>query len=171
MKQNQITYKPYSCERQNTSTGTNFFFDTDWGVRYVAHFFNYGYLFGSVQLGCQFYSFDLFPIGMYKPPKGTPEDLRIAATIQHLFAGWFEQISNVVIAVYEDSDGYQRARRRKFESWFESSGVDYIEKHDFDFAEEDGTRLASLFIHTDFDRKQQAIDNFVYAIVNGHVSI
>lgn len=170
MRQSQIT-KPYSCEREDTPTGTNFLFATDWGVRYVAHFFNYGYLFGSDQLGCHFYSFDLFPVGMYRPPKGTPEDLRIAATVQHLFTNWFEQINNIIIAVYEESDGLQQARRRKFENWFEESGVDYIEKHDFDFADEEGARLASLFIRTDFESKQRAIDNFVYAIVNGHVAI
>lgn len=171
MKRSQITYNPYNCEREDTPTGTNFFYDTDWGVRYVAHFSSYGYLFGAAQLDCQFYSFDLFPVGMHKPPKGTPEDLRIAATVQYLFTSWFEQINNVVIAVYEDSDMLQRARRKKFESWFESSGTDYVEKHDFEFAEEEGTRLASLFIHTAFAQKQQAIDNFVYAIVNGHISI
>ena len=137
----------------------------------MAHFSNYGYLFGAAQLDCQFYSFDLFPVGMYKPPKGMPEDLRIAATVQHLFTGWFVQIRNIIIVVYEDSDILQQARRRKFESWFASSDTDYIEKHDFEFADEEGTRLSSLFVHSDFERKQQAIDNFVYAIVNGHVYI
>ncbi|QDK78788.1 hypothetical protein EXU85_09290 [Spirosoma sp. KCTC 42546] len=171
MKRSQITYNPYSCTREDTPTGTDFFFTTDWEVRYVAHFSSYGYLFGADQIGCQFYSFDLFPVGMYKPPKGTPEDLRIAATVQYLFATWFEQMSNIIIAVYEDSDRLQHARRKKFESWFEDSGVDYIEKHDFEFTEEEGTRLASLFIHMDFVAKEQAITNFISAIVNGHVSI
>ncbi|MCK8495270.1 hypothetical protein M0L20_25600 [Spirosoma sp. RP8] len=73
----------------------------------MAHFFNYGYLFVADQLGCQFYSFDLFPIGMYKPPKGIPEDHWLTATVQYLFAQRFEQLSNIIIAVYEDSDGSQ----------------------------------------------------------------
>lgn len=165
MNQGPNLHNPYKYKKEANPQGALLFFETDYGVKYVAQFYSYGYLFGSQQLGCQFYSFDLVPIGAHKPPKGTPTDLRISDTVRAMFIDWLDQKTNIIVAIYEDCDSSQAARRKKFGKWFEDSGIEYIEKHDIDFKD----RLTSLFIHVDFGNKDAAMENFIYAVENEHV--
>lgn len=103
-----------------TSEGDKILYDfvTEREVRYVAYFSDYEYMFGTHDLGCNFLSFDLTVVGSLRPPRGTPPDPRIADTVRLIFEQTFEQIQNVVIAVYDSTDQGELARRRKFDQWF-----------------------------------------------------
>ncbi len=84
-------------------------------------------MFGTHDLGCQLYMFDLIVIGSLLPPPGTPIDPRIGDTVSYFFRRVFERIDNVVIAVYDSSDQHERQRARRFSSWANKARIDYVE--------------------------------------------
>lgn len=146
-------------------------FETERKVRYVAYFSDYGYMFGNHDLDCNFFSFDLIVVGSLRPPKGTPPDPRIADTVRTIFIEIFQEIDNVVIAVYDSSDQSELARRRKFDQWFMGGGLDYVEKVDFEIPGEYYTLLSSVFLHTDLPNKEAVLNRYTLILEGGNIPL
>ena len=146
-------------------------FETERKVRYVAYFSDYGYMFGTHHLDCHFLSFDITVVGSLRPPKGTPPDPRIADTVRTIFTEIFQEIDNVVIAVYDSSDQSELARRRKFDQWFTKGKLDYIEKIDFEVPSEYYTLISSVFLHTDIPNKEEILDHYALVLEGGNIPL
>ncbi|TAG57133.1 MAG: hypothetical protein EAZ27_03395 [Cytophagales bacterium] len=61
------------------------------------------------------YSFDLSLVGEHKK---TPLDPRIGITVAYILGDFFQNEENAIIYVCESLDNRQKARKRKFDEWF-----------------------------------------------------
>lgn len=146
-------------------------FTTDHQVTYQAVFSDYDYMFGTHDLGCQLYTFDLIVIGSLLPPPGTPVDSRIGDTVSYFFRRIFERIDNVVIAVYDSSDQHERQRARRFASWANKARIDYVERVDFDVDLEDYPLLATLFHHVDLPNRDAVLERYELVLAGGNIPL
>lgn len=162
---------PYPCLKALESGRIAYEFITDQKVRYRAYFSDYGYMFGSDTLDCQFYSFDLVVLGGVRPPKFTAVDLRIADTVRDCFEAIFQFLENVVIAVYDSSDKSELARRRKFDGWFKDADFDQIEKIDFDVEGEDYNLLSSVFIYRSLPNREAVLERYQLIMEGGNIPL
>lgn len=162
---------PYPFVKSHEGDRILYDFETERKVRYVAYFSDYGYMFGSHDLNCNFLSFDLSVVGSLRPPKGTPIDPRIADTVRIIFTEIFNEVENVVIAVYDSSDQSESARRRKFDQWFTDGSLDYVEKIDFEVPGEDYTLLSSVFLHVDLPNKEVVLDRYALVLEGGNIPL
>jgi hypothetical protein len=146
-------------------------FETERKVRYIAYFADYGYMFGTHDLGCNIRSFDLVVVGSLRPPKGTPSDPRIADTVRLIFDEIFEEIENVIVAVYDSTDQAELARRRKFDRWFTESAQNHIEKIDFEVPGEDYLLVSSVFLHISLPNKEAVLDRYALVLEGGNIPL
>jgi hypothetical protein len=164
-------FNPYPFVKTNEGDKIFYEFETDREVRYRAYFSAHDYMFGTHDLGCQFFSFDLLVVGSLRPPRGTPSDPRIAQTVQVFFGDIFARVDNVVIAVYDSSDQLQFARQRKFNSWFDGADTAYIERVDYEISTEDYTLLSSLFVRVDLPTKEAVLDLYGLVLEGGNIPL
>lgn len=165
------TPNPYPCHKSYESDRISYEFHTDQQIRYRAYFSDYGYMFGTHTLDCQFYSFDLVVVGEIRPPKFTAVDHRIADTVRGCFAEIFQSLANVVIAVYDSSDQAEAARKRKFNTWFNDADLSHIEKVDFEVDGEDYSLLTSVFIYIDLPCKEEVLDRYQQILEGGNIPL
>lgn len=161
---------PYVCRKEYEENRFFYEFETDQKVRYRAYFSDYSYMFGTHELECNLYSFDLDVVGSNRPPKYTAVDYRIADTVCWCFIEVFQSISNVIVAVYDSTDKGEYARKRKFESWFNGAGINYIERVDFEL-NEDYNLLSAIYIHVDLMIKEEVINRYQMVLENGNIPL
>lgn len=162
---------PYPFVKNYEGSRIFYDFETERKVRYRAYFSDYGYMFGTHDLGCTILSFDLVVVGSLRPPRGTPSDSRLADTVRTVFLEIFEEVDNVVIAVYDSSDQGELARRRKFDRWFTQGGIDYIEKVDFEMPSDDYALVSSIFLHTSLPNKEAVLDRYTLVLEGGNIPL
>lgn len=167
----QNDFNPYPFVKIHEEGRTFYDFETDHEVRYRAYFSDYNYMFGTHDLGCNILSFDLVVVGALRPPRGTPTDDRLADTVRTVFIKIFEEVENVVIAVYDSSDQGELARRRKFGQWFNESDTDYIEKVDFEMPGDDYALVSSIFLHTALLNKEAVLDRYTLVLEGGNIPL
>lgn len=167
----QKAFDPYPFVKSYEGDRILYDFMTDRKVRYVAYFSDYGYMFGTHDLGCNFLSFDLTVVGSLRPPKGTPSDPRIADTVRLIFEETFEEVENVVIAVYDSTDQGELARRRKFDQWFTQGASNHIEKVDFEVPGDDYDLISSVFLHIQLPNKEAVLDRYALVLAGGNIPL
>jgi hypothetical protein len=89
-----------------------------------------------------------------------PLDKRIEATIVNILSLFFEDNSNSLIYVCSNLDNRQKARNRKFDSWFNRNETVLIEKYDVDFTFQDIQILASILVHAQNIHKDELVRMF-----------
>ncbi len=124
----------------------SFGFTTDQGVRYVAYFLDYSYMFLDYpQLSDRIYTFN---IDTHEGDADMAQgDDRIGATVVSIFKLFFEKVENVLVYVCDMSDERHEARKRKFDWWFWKYNDGTIIKEDGIAIVEGVEILNSLLIH------------------------
>jgi Family of unknown function (DUF6169) len=97
-----------------------FLFTTEAGDEYQCYFISYADYFASQpDIAPNFFSFNLKLISNDGTPVRKGTDKRIADTVITIVGDFLGSKSNAVVYVCDNSDGKERARSRKFLSWFE----------------------------------------------------
>lgn len=94
-------------------------FVTAENVEYICYFTPYSEYFKNYpsSISSKFYSFNLELANKKYKPKGI--DKRIADTVITIVGNYLSTKTNAVVYVCDNSDGKEKARSRKFLSWFE----------------------------------------------------
>lgn len=165
------SYDPYPFIELEPGGNIAYQFTTDHGVTYQAIFSNYDFMFGTHDLGCRLYAFDLNVVGALRPPKRTPTDHRIGDTVRYFFLRMFEQVDNVVIAVYDSSDQHERQRARKFDSWANKADFSLVARVDYDVEMEHYSLITSLFHHVDLPNVAAVLDRYEQVLANDNLPL
>lgn len=114
-------------------------FSTDHGVEYKAYFLPF--VFSGVKL--YHFGFNTEKVSLKKV-----YDKKIQATIVAIIMDFFKRTENALLIVCDTQDGRQLARKRLFDKWYRSDGINTLfEKNDFDNSE--NHFHASFFIKSD----------------------
>lgn len=98
----------------------NYSFTTASGDEYQCYFLSYADYFASQpDIAPNFFSFNLKLISNDGKPVRKGTDKRIADTVITIVGNFLASKSNAVVYVCDNSDGKERARARKFLSWFD----------------------------------------------------
>jgi Family of unknown function (DUF6169) len=89
-----------------------------------------------------------------------PYDKRVEITIINILSTFFNDNKNSLIYVCSNLDNRERARSRKFNSWFNKNATFAVEKYDINFTMHNIIILASLIVHTENMRKDELIKRF-----------
>jgi hypothetical protein len=89
-----------------------------------------------------------------------PYDKRVETTIVNILSTFFNDNKNSLIYVCNNLDNRERARSRKFNSWFNKNATFSVEKYDINFTMQNIIILASLIVHTENKRKDELIKRF-----------
>lgn len=89
-----------------------------------------------------------------------PYDKRVEITIVNILSTFFNDNKNSLIYVCNNLDNRERARSRKFNSWFNKNTTFSVEKYDINFTMHNIIILASLIVHTENKRKDELIKRF-----------
>jgi Family of unknown function (DUF6169) len=89
-----------------------------------------------------------------------PYDKRVEITIVNILSKFFDDNKNSLIYVCNNLDNRERARSRKFNSWFNKNATFSVEKYDINFTMHNIIILASLIVHTENIRKDELIKRF-----------
>lgn len=89
-----------------------------------------------------------------------PYDKRVEVTIVNILSTFFNDNKNSLIYVCNNLDNRERARSRKFNSWFNKNATFSVEKYDINFTMQNVIILASLIVHTENKRKDELIKRF-----------
>ena len=97
-----------------------FLFTTQAGDEYQCYFLSYADYFASQpDIAPNFFSFNLKLISNEGVPIRKGTDKRVADTVITIVGDFLSSKSNAVVYVCDNSDGKERARSRKFLSWFD----------------------------------------------------
>jgi hypothetical protein len=97
-----------------------FLFTTQAGDEYQCYFISYADYFASQpDIAPNFFSFNLTLISNEGEPIRKGTDKRVADTVITIVGDFLSSKSNAVVYVCDNSDGKERARSRKFLSWFD----------------------------------------------------
>lgn len=122
-----------------------YYFETKYDVKYKVNIFLFDQMFYQYEEVSKFiYSFDLSIVGV---PNRVPLDPQIGITVAFILKDFFKNEENAIIYVCESLDNRQKARKRKFDEWFQKyKGTDIIQLNMTAFIE--GTEiLNSLIMH------------------------
>jgi hypothetical protein len=89
-----------------------------------------------------------------------PFDKRIEATIVAILSLFFKDNNNSLIYVCNNLDNRQKARNRKFDTWFNREESVLIEKYDVDVAFQNIQILASILVHVKNIHKEELVRMF-----------
>ncbi|MFN8398120.1 MAG: DUF6169 family protein [Bacteroidia bacterium] len=90
-----------------------------------------------------------------------PPDPRVGATISYLILQFFEQNEEgVLFFVHEKSDGKDKSRFRKFESWLRRSGNKTLVKHDAEISVGRTSILLSILLSKDHPQIEEIVGGF-----------
>jgi hypothetical protein len=97
-----------------------FLFTTQAGDEYQCYFLSYADYFASQpDIAPNFFSFNLKLISNEGVPIRKGTDKRVADTVITIVGDFLSSKSNAVVYVCDNSDGKEKARSRKFLSWFD----------------------------------------------------
>jgi hypothetical protein len=142
-----------------TYRANKYFFETDNSVAYSVEFTDGVHYFLNLPAHIPVFEFNIKVLSAVDT-FGKPYDKRVEATIVGILSTFFSQNKNSLIYICDNLDNRQRARRRKFDSWFKKSNSTVVEKYDIDFTVYDMQILASFMVHTQNPDKELLIKLF-----------
>lgn len=140
-------------------------FTTSQLIDYEVKFAPSDYIFERVsELGITAYEMIVVVTGTLETSK-IPADSDIYSTVAAIFNDFFDTHEKVIVFVCDTADNRQRARARKFTTWFYRGLIDtglQVTKIDRQVIADDGEQiLLSMFIHTQHPNRLIAIDAFM----------
>ena len=135
-------------------------FRTDNGILYSVRFSNGAFMFVGLPPYIPVYevSIDIIELGNKPSP---PKDIRVESTIINIFRHFLMEHENSIVYVCDNLDNKHAARNRKFNTWFQRSKTNEIEKYDTYFTVESIEIYASLIIHAQNSFKSEVINIFL----------
>lgn len=148
---------PFDFRRINETTIE---FKTLSDVEYKVSFFNasgYFWQFPEFSHKVKTFQFDV----LHNPHPVLPPDPRVGEMISFLILQFFEQETDgVVFFVHEKSDGKDKGRYRKFESWFRRGRNEFLVKRDAEIQVGRTAILISILLRKDNGQFEQIVAGF-----------
>ncbi len=87
-------------------------------------------------------------------------DNRIEITVVKIISDFLSDVENSAVYLCDTSDKRQKARKRKFDFWFNKHSSDELEKYDLEFNYENIEFLPSLIVHKNNPFREELVEIF-----------
>lgn len=148
---------PFNYRRISES---KFEFTTLAGVVYLVTFFDassYFWQYPEFSYKVKTFQFEV----MHNPHPILPLDSRVGETISYFILQFFKQeTEGVLFFVHEKSDGKDKGRFRKFESWFKRNDDERLTKRDAEINLGKSSILISILLRKDHPQFEEIISGF-----------